>query len=204
MFRFTAEAASHLHTGEQLVWLAQLDEEHDNLRLAINWAKSNNLGKIGLHLAGNLARFWYLCGYWKEGRAYLHSLLTVTNGDQPFASTLAQARIKVLHGASWLADEDGSEVPLYTESLALCRKSGFGGGRNKKTTSPLRLPTITKVCACVSRSGINMALPSRLNDLPPSPTVQSKPYNFWPPPMPCAKPSAHRFSPLARKAMINI
>ncbi|MEZ4681527.1 MAG: hypothetical protein R2932_45675 [Caldilineaceae bacterium] len=57
--------------AEQLAMLARLDLEHDNLRAALKWAADNQVLEAGLALAGNLARYWYLRGYWKEGREWL-------------------------------------------------------------------------------------------------------------------------------------
>lgn len=117
-------AAPKLRTGEQLRWLALLDIEHDNLRAALQWAAGSALLEAGLRLSGALTRFWYLRGYWTEGRAWLQLML-----EQPFDAnqapkSLLRARSCALAGAGWLADEDGSEIPYYTESLALSRRIG--------------------------------------------------------------------------------
>jgi len=118
------EAEPHLRAAHQLLWLARLDLEHDNLRAALNWANSSGDHETGLLLAGSLARFWYLRGYWKEGREWLRSLLAESAPPLPFPAAYARARAKALAGAGWLADADGSEIPLYRESLALCRQVG--------------------------------------------------------------------------------
>lgn len=118
------EAEAHLRAAQQLVWLARLDLEHDNLRAALNWANSSGDREAGLLLAGTLARFWYLRGYWKEGREWLRSLLAEPAPPVPFTEAYTRARAKALAGAGWLADADGSEIPLYRESLALCRQVG--------------------------------------------------------------------------------
>jgi non-specific serine/threonine protein kinase len=117
----TAEPA--LRGADQLRWLARLETEHDNLRVGLQWAAGDATPACGLRLAGSLAPFWYLRGYWNEGRTWHRHFLSQPVGDQP-DDELIQARINALCGAAWLADEDGSEVPLYTESLTLCRRVG--------------------------------------------------------------------------------
>ncbi len=118
------EAEPQLRAAEQLTALARLDLEHDNLRAALKWASDNHALEAGLSLSGNLARYWYLRGYWKEGREWLRLFLEHPSSDPAATDALAHARARALAGAGWLADADGSEIPLYRESLALCRQVG--------------------------------------------------------------------------------
>jgi predicted ATPase/DNA-binding SARP family transcriptional activator len=118
------EAEPHLRAATQLSWLARLDLEHDNLRAALNWASGSGALEAGLRLAGSLARFWYLRGFWKEGREWLRLLLAQPTPPPPLPQSLAWARARALAGAGWLADADGSEIPLYRESLLLFRQVG--------------------------------------------------------------------------------
>ncbi len=118
------EAEPYLRASEQLTWLARLDLEHDNLRAALKWASGSGALEAGLQLAGSLARFWYLRGFWKEGREWLRLLLAQPTPQPPLSDAQARARAKALAGAGWLADADGSEIPLYRESLALYRQVG--------------------------------------------------------------------------------
>ena len=118
------EAEPHLRAATQLSWLARLDLEHDNLRAALKWASGSGALEAGLRLAGSLARFWYLRGFWKEGREWLRLLLAQPAPQPPLTQSLAWARARALAGAGWLADADGSEIPLYRESLLLCRQVG--------------------------------------------------------------------------------
>ncbi len=117
------EAEPKLRAAEQLIWLARLDLEHDNLRAALKWAQGSDTLEAGLRLAGSLARFWYFRGFWKEGREWLKQLLAQPS-PTPLPNTLAIARARALAGAGWLADADGSEIPLYRESLMLARQVG--------------------------------------------------------------------------------
>ncbi len=118
------EAEPHLRAAKQLSWLARLDLEHDNLRAALKWAQGSGELEAGLRLAGSLARFWYFRGFWKEGREWLKLLLAQPTATEARSASLAIARARALAGAGWLADADGTEIPLYRESLALARQVG--------------------------------------------------------------------------------
>jgi predicted ATPase/DNA-binding SARP family transcriptional activator len=120
-----------LRTAAQLDWIARLEVEHDNLRSAMKWAIECGRLELGQELAGNLARFWYLRGYWQEGRDWLGQMLARGLQSEALAAAPASAkaaRAKALLGAAWLADESGDEGPLYEESLALCRLVGDAWG----------------------------------------------------------------------------
>lgn len=124
-WQLSIDAEPKLRSDEQLTWLAWLELEHDNLRAAFNWAISGNALEPGLALAANLMRYWYLCGFWNEGRDWLTLLLRIvppaTLSESP--GYLA-ARAKALYCLGWLCNEDGEHVAYYNEGLAICRKIG--------------------------------------------------------------------------------
>ena len=74
---------------EQILWLDRLEEDHDNLRAALEWAlRSEEAGtkvstdqgspavKDALRLAGELHFFWKRRSHWAEGREWLQRALT--------------------------------------------------------------------------------------------------------------------------------
>ncbi len=153
--RLAHAAEPELRRADQLTWLARLETEHGNLRAALKWALSGRETEKGLRLAADLSRFWYLRGYWKEGREWLEQMLLEapagasspeTAHEPPdaaheppdaaheppdaaheppdAAARLRSARAKALYGVAWLMDESGRDIPLYEESLALCREWG--------------------------------------------------------------------------------
>jgi tetratricopeptide (TPR) repeat protein len=120
LFQALAEDAEpKLRSAEQVMWLDRFEVDHDNLRVALDWSLSHENIEAGLRLAGSLFRFWYLRGYWREGREWLERMLAKAGN-----SGSALARAKALYGMAWLADENGQEAALYAESLALCRENG--------------------------------------------------------------------------------
>lgn len=91
-----AEKADMELTGpRQRVWLDRLEQEHDNLRAALAWARGygdadRETRERGLRLAGALRQFWRLRGYLSEGRAWVRRLLDVAEPDQAQAEARAQ------------------------------------------------------------------------------------------------------------------
>jgi predicted ATPase/DNA-binding NarL/FixJ family response regulator len=122
---FVEAADPKLKTGEQLVWLARLEAEHDNLRAAL--ARSLGIAgpwsnpAVALRLAGGLAWFWWMRGPYGEGRRWLNAALAA--GEEAPAA----ARAKALHGAGMMAfaqGDFGETVALQERSLALYREIG--------------------------------------------------------------------------------
>jgi DNA-binding CsgD family transcriptional regulator/tetratricopeptide (TPR) repeat protein len=95
----------------------RLDEEHDNLRLAIDWALQAG-GDTALRLSGALSWFWW-GRYHSEGRRWLSRALTASSPDR------TAARMKALHAAGFLAQhqrDSGEARTLLEESLAIARE----------------------------------------------------------------------------------
>jgi predicted ATPase/class 3 adenylate cyclase len=115
-----------LRGPEQGVWGRRLEAEHDNLRAALEWSKTEEGdADAWLRLAGALHWFWFMRNYLSEGRERLEeALATNRNASVP-------ARANVLCGAGTLAWRQGdikrAEI-LLQESLALFRKLGENSG----------------------------------------------------------------------------
>jgi tetratricopeptide (TPR) repeat protein len=116
-------AAPELHGPEQVQWFARLEEEHDNLRAALEWSQSEPSGEeMALHLAGALYWFWNVRGYYREGRYWLETVLAQTE-----ESVRTPPRVRTLLGAGVLAWAQGdyAVAQRYLEaSLAMARDLG--------------------------------------------------------------------------------
>jgi tetratricopeptide (TPR) repeat protein len=111
-------AESGVRGSEQSAWLATLEQEHDNLRAALEWWLARP-GEVdgGLRLAGAVYWFWYLHSYLGEGRRWLAALLNAVA-----SSTASAARAKALAGAGLLAclqGDIGAGRAYLEQSLAL-------------------------------------------------------------------------------------
>lgn len=69
-----AEKAYAERLDETSMWLVHLEKEHENMRVALDWARSHP-GEL-LKLAGALAWFWHAHSHFNTGSAYLSSALT--------------------------------------------------------------------------------------------------------------------------------
>jgi predicted ATPase/class 3 adenylate cyclase/DNA-binding CsgD family transcriptional regulator len=123
-FLALAEEAEQGMTGpQQAVLLERLEQEHDNLRAAMQWSTSHaEEGKaIALRLGGALYPFWYVRAYFSEGRDFLERALSQCD------EVAAPVRAKALYAASQLHEALGSldrAEEFYEQSLALYRELG--------------------------------------------------------------------------------
>ena len=114
-------AEPKLTTVEQGSWLERLEQEHENLRMALQWLEEQNEIEAALQLAGALWKFWWTRGYVNEGRSVLERLLRTAQG------VAVSVRAKALRVAGGLAtfQGDGERAEeLCTESLSLFRALG--------------------------------------------------------------------------------
>jgi non-specific serine/threonine protein kinase len=89
-------AAAELTGADQAQWLARLDTDLENLRLALE--RGSTAQRLSLTAA--LARFWLNRGYWSEGRRWLERALESPGGNDG-------ERLMVLLGACHLAQRQG-------------------------------------------------------------------------------------------------
>ncbi len=117
-----AELAEPGFTGpSQRTWLASVADDHENLRSALELLLSEARGEDALRLAGALALFWYIRGFYCEGLGWLErALATASDAD-------SAARAKATWGAGFMAVLTG-DIPrgaaLVTEALAMARRVG--------------------------------------------------------------------------------
>ena len=117
------QAEVKLESAEQVDWINRMEEEHDNLRAALEWSKSaEGAGEICLRLAGTLGLFWEARGYFSEGRERLSAILSTD-----IARGKTAARAKLLARAAELAYRQSdypATLALAGESLSICREVG--------------------------------------------------------------------------------
>jgi predicted ATPase/class 3 adenylate cyclase len=128
-FLLAAEVAEpHLEAGDQAMWLERLDQDHDNLRAALQWFAAQRQVESGLRLASALWKFWFIRGYIPEGREYLADLLDlVALADEQVPPIPAAVRAQALNEAGVLAryasDYEGARE-LIRDSLRIRRALG--------------------------------------------------------------------------------
>jgi predicted ATPase/transcriptional regulator with XRE-family HTH domain len=130
-----------LYGSGQVAWLAQIDQEHDNLRAALAWclddraeqrstrprgtagspAPAEERGALGLRLAAALWFFWFVRGPQRERLGWLERALALGQA----APVCVRAR--ALWGAgeqAWELGQRARALALCAEAVALCREVG--------------------------------------------------------------------------------
>jgi predicted ATPase/DNA-binding SARP family transcriptional activator len=147
-FLAVAERAEpELRGPAQAEWLQRLEAEHDNLRAALDHFLDRGAVEEGLRLGGALGWFWWLRGYYSEGRERLQALLSQSGYKMGSAEPdgeiraaqharnagrpeLRQRRVgralaKALNASGMLADEQSdynAACVQFQESLTLSRE----------------------------------------------------------------------------------
>jgi len=126
-FLALAEAAEQgLKGREQLEWLGRLEQEQDNLRVALDWALESDCTAPGgdesaLRLSGALRWFWRMRGSFHEGRRWLTRSLKQCPERRTASRAVALLGKSLLMNA--LGDLRAARLPAE-ESAALYRELG--------------------------------------------------------------------------------
>src|SRR5215203_3713541 len=118
------EAEPMLWGAEDAMWLDRLDQEHDNMRAALSWAIEHEEATLALRVSGALRWFWYMEGYYGEGRRWLEAAL-----GKDWGAAAAEARARALEGVGWLASSQGDldrAQAAAKEGLKLSTEAGLG------------------------------------------------------------------------------
>src|SRR6266704_1267544 len=120
------QAEPELHGPNQAMWVARLEQEHDNLREALEWAlekvtdeQAAERREIGMRLSAALKEFWMILGHYREARTFLERALALSEG------TRTAVRARVLQAIASVADCQGDidRIEVVAKlSLALSRE----------------------------------------------------------------------------------
>ena len=113
------DAERELTGPSQQRWMDRLEQEHDNLRAALDWSQQDpRAATAGLQLATSLWRFWATRGHLTEGRRWLEATIgTATEAPDALRAT-------AMNAAGNLASDQGDHAPavaLIAASLELRR-----------------------------------------------------------------------------------
>jgi hypothetical protein len=127
LFLALADKPKQIRSAGQVEWMNRMEQEHDNLRAALEWSKTaEGAAETCLRLAGALGLFWEVRGYLSEGRERLAAILST---DLAQGRTAAHANL--LARAAELAYRQ-SDYPATTsyagESLVIYRCLGTSKG----------------------------------------------------------------------------
>jgi predicted ATPase/transcriptional regulator with XRE-family HTH domain len=128
---FAEESRSRLRGSSQTEWLNRLEEEHDNLRAALEWSlryeqaqeiseQREAAVQASFKFAGALYIFWRLHNHWSEGRAWLERVLR-----QPARQAATRERSRALNALVLLSAEQADlkkARQLAEQNLDLARE----------------------------------------------------------------------------------
>jgi predicted ATPase/DNA-binding CsgD family transcriptional regulator len=121
---FATEAHRHMQGPDQALWLARVEAEGANLRVALEYTRANDQLALGLRLGRALWQFWRARGHLVEGREALEALLAHPAALHP---DLLPLRIDVAVRAGNLSLERGEFARARTHlewAIDAARSSG--------------------------------------------------------------------------------
>jgi predicted ATPase/class 3 adenylate cyclase len=117
------QTEARLESAGQVEWINRMEQEHGNLRAALECSKTaDGTAETCLRLANALGLFWEARGYYSEGRKLLADLLLT----EPIRGRSA-TRARILARAAELAyrqSDFSATMSLAGESLAIYRQVG--------------------------------------------------------------------------------
>jgi predicted ATPase/DNA-binding CsgD family transcriptional regulator len=115
--RLAEESHVRNHGAAAGAWLARLEQEHANIRVALEWTLARDEAETGLRLASSLYYFW-LQRRRSEGRAWLARLLAAARSR---ASAAAARALSVAGMLANMQDDLGRARPLLDEAVQVGR-----------------------------------------------------------------------------------
>jgi predicted ATPase/DNA-binding SARP family transcriptional activator len=145
--RFTEAACFGIFRQDQLIWLARLDAEYENIRAALAWSLDDGSLEIGLQIGANLGRWWDWKGLLKEASEWLGRLSDAATISLPGLSP-------VLAWHAYLFWEFGDMV----QATAMIHQAAEAAEAIGKPEEPL---TMLSVRALIARSRGDLAAARR-------------------------------------------
>ena len=110
--------------GSDARWvLDRVEQDHDNVRLAMDWAVDRGQVELAMRMLVSIWRFWQIRGHLEEGWERAHGILALPGVADQVPAVRARALGAAGSIAYWRNDADNA-YPLYGEALELARASG--------------------------------------------------------------------------------
>jgi non-specific serine/threonine protein kinase len=123
---FAEQGRPKLEGQEQAEWFHRFDEEHDNLRAALQCSLHTSTALLTLRLCGLLDRFWWTRGHFSEGREWCERALGAVG-----AQDRTKERANTLHGLGNLAERQRDYATARTSFAQSCDIHREIGGRRE-------------------------------------------------------------------------
>jgi predicted ATPase/transcriptional regulator with XRE-family HTH domain len=128
---YAEDSRSKLRSSSQTEWLNRLEQDHDNLRAALEWSlryehteefsqEREDAIQASFKFAGAMYVFWRLHNHWSEGRQWLQRVLS-----QPARQSVTRERSRALNALVLLSAEQAdlqTARSLAEQNLELARE----------------------------------------------------------------------------------
>ena len=119
--RLARRSEDALLTERQGEWLARMEREHDNLRVALGYFREQAPGgESELALAGALVWFWYFRGYVSEARGHLEAAIDSSGRDDH--SVIRGKALSAAGVMAYLQSDFGAARARLEEGLRIWRE----------------------------------------------------------------------------------
>ena len=117
---YAEKVAPELLRKDRRTWLDLLEQDHDNIRIALDWAVGRGEPDLALRIAAASWRLWQARGHLHEARRRLDEVLALEGGQARHRAKAMEALGGILW---WLSDLEGAGT-VYAETLQLQRELG--------------------------------------------------------------------------------
>src|SRR5262249_7560647 len=131
------EAEPGLAGANQARWLARIEDEHDNLRVALTHALESGEAAFALRLVVGVRRFWQIHGYLAEGRQSIRSALSATEGMH------SELRANAFNMLGILAGEQGDFDAAHGEFTAAADEARLVGATRSLSSALVNLGNLS-------------------------------------------------------------
>jgi hypothetical protein len=119
----------HLTEPSQTGWLVRLEQESDNLRLALACSLESSQAEAGLRLAGALWRYWWITGRMIEGCDWCAAVLEMAETEPSLERSAWKAKSLLAHGfLLTILGEWNLAFPILETSLGQFREMNDAQG----------------------------------------------------------------------------
>jgi predicted ATPase/class 3 adenylate cyclase len=117
------QSAPHLLGPRGKLLLDRLEQDHDNLRLALDWAVERGEASYALRFVAGIWRFWQMRGHLLEAWERVQRVLTLDKLSNEAPELRARA-LGAAGGIAYWRDDGPSAHALYRGALELARATG--------------------------------------------------------------------------------
>lgn len=117
---FVESVAPELLRKDRKQWLDRLEQDHDNIRSALDWATEAGETDIALRLSAAAWRFWQARGHLHEARRRLDAVMSLDGGTPRHRARALEA----LGGVLWWQSEIEECLKVYERAVEVERQLG--------------------------------------------------------------------------------